>query len=59
MSRIRYFRRGDVLRMDRQHDKEVGRRGDGIEAVPEKAAQQLVGTEQGKMSQDGTARTDD
>lgn len=48
-----------MLRMDRQHDKEAGRRGDGTETVPEKAAQQLVGTEQGKMSQDGTARTDD
>lgn len=44
--------------MDRQHDKEAGRQGDGTETVPEKAAQQLVGTEQGKMSQDGTARTD-
>lgn len=50
------------------HDKEpecwvVVKRGrpvdDGTETVPEKAAQQLVGTEQGKMSQDGTARTDD
>lgn len=39
--------------------KEAGRRGDGTETVPEKAVQQLVGTEQGKMSQDGKARTDD
>lgn len=39
--------------------KKLADGGDGTEAVPEKDAQQLVGTEQGKMSQDGTARADD